>query len=476
MTPRYNSLLPIQEDLRKGKITCLELVEYYLSQIEKNKALNAYIEVYEQEAKEKARAIDRSLREAPSSLGRLFGMVLSIKDLLCYKDHPVTGGSKILSGFVSQFSATAIARLIAEDAIIIGRVNCDEFGMGSANEYSHYGAVRNAIDPAKVSGGSSGGSAVAVQTDTCLASIGSDTGGSIRQPAAFCGLVGMKPSYGRISRHGLLAYASSFDQIGSISRSVEDAAILLEVMAGADDYDATCSDRAIEKYSENLEGAKNYRIAYFKNALHHEKLDKEISEASLQFLNRLAQMGHSIEAIDFEYLDYLVPIYYVLTTAEASSNLSRYDGVRYGYRSPEQASSLKEHYQKTRTEAFGTEVKRRIMLGTFVLSSGYYDAYFAKAQKGRRLIKDFMDKLFEDYDFLVMPTCPETAWALGAREADPIKNYLADVYTVLANLAGLPAISLPLGVDKGAMPFGIQLIAAPFAEQKLLHFSYQCMS
>ncbi|MFK7807165.1 MAG: Asp-tRNA(Asn)/Glu-tRNA(Gln) amidotransferase subunit GatA [Saprospiraceae bacterium] len=467
---KYTHLKTVQSDLQEGKTTCSKLVAHYLSNIEATKDLNAYIEVFAEEAKVHATALDEKYNNDPTSVGKLFGMVLSIKDLLCYKDHKVTGSSKILQGFTSLYSATAIERLLAEDAIIIGRVNCDEFGMGSANEHSVYGAVKNGMDSSKVSGGSSGGSAVAVQMDTCLASIGSDTGGSVRQPAAFCGLVGMKPSYGRISRHGLLAYASSFDQIGTVSNSVEDASVLLEVMAGSDQYDGTCSNKSVESYSAIQEPRADYKIAYFGNAVHNDNLDSSIRTATEQMLSKLKEVGHQVDAVDFEYLDYLVPTYYVLTTAEASSNLSRYDGMRYGYRS-EGAGDLTQSYKATRTEGFGTEVKRRIMLGTFVLSSGYYDAYFSKAQKVRRLVRDFMHQLFDTYDFLILPTTPETAWPIGKKEEDPTKTYLADVYTVLANLAGIPAISIPLGKGDDGMPFGIQVMARAFNERDLLNFT-----
>jgi aspartyl-tRNA(Asn)/glutamyl-tRNA(Gln) amidotransferase subunit A len=468
--PKYTTLSALQKDLFSGHTSCTALVDYYLAQIGTHSHLNAYIEVFAQEAKEKAAELDQRFRKDPTTVGRLFGMVISIKDLLCYKDHQVTGASKILEGFTSVFSATAIERLILEDAIIIGRVNCDEFGMGSASEHSCYGPVKNGLDSTRVAGGSSGGSAVAVQMDTCLASIGTDTGGSVRQPAAFCGLVGLKPSYGRISRHGLLAYASSFDQVGTISHSVEDAALLLEIMAGADSFDGTCSQVPVEQYSEIAAITKHSRIAYFGNAVHNEKLDSAIRTATEQLLDRLKAEGHQVTAVDFPYLDYLVPTYYVLTTAEASSNLSRYDGLRYGYRSGK-ADNLINSYKATRTEGFGAEVKRRIMLGTFVLSSGYYDAYFAKAQKVRRLISEFLNQLFDEYDYLILPTSPETAWPIGQKEEDPVKAYLADVYTVLANLAGIPAVSIPLGKGQDGMPFGIQVMTDSFDEQALLNFA-----
>jgi aspartyl-tRNA(Asn)/glutamyl-tRNA(Gln) amidotransferase subunit A len=468
--PKYTTLSALQKDLHSGQTTCTDLVDYYLAQIATHSQLNAYIEVFEQEAIEKAAELDQRFKKDPTTVGRLFGMVISIKDLLCYKDHQVTGASKILEGFTSVFSATAIERLAQEDAIIIGRVNCDEFGMGSASEHSCYGPVKNGLDNTRVPGGSSGGSAVAVQMDTCLASIGTDTGGSVRQPAAFCGLVGMKPSYGRISRHGLLAYASSFDQVGTVSHSVHDAALLLEIMAGADAFDGTCSRLPVAPYSELSDITKHSRIAYFGNAVHNEKLEGSIRSATEQRLEQLRTEGHQVDAVDFPYLDYLVPTYYILTTAEASSNLSRYDGMRYGYRSA-QTDNLINSYKATRTEGFGTEVKRRIMLGTFVLSSGYYDAYFSKAQKVRRLIIEFLNQLFDEYDFLILPTSPETAWLIGQKNEDPIKAYLADVYTVLANLAGIPAISIPLGKGQDGMPFGFQVMARAFDEQALLNFA-----
>ncbi len=467
-TPIYRSLKEVQANLKNGNIRCVTLVERYLSQIEQHQHLNAFIEVFADEARQKAAAIDKKLAEDPNSLGRLFGIVLSIKDLLCYKDHQVTGASKILEGFTSLYSATAVGRLLQQDAIIIGRVNCDEFGMGSTNEHSAYGPVRNALDTDKVAGGSSGGSAVSVQTDCCLASIGSDTGGSVRQPASLCGLIGLKPSYGRISRHGLLAYASSFDQIGTITHCVEDAGLLLEVMAGADEYDPGCSQRPVGDYRPSEIKGQQHRVAWFDQAIDHQQLDVSIKSAFRESMSWLQRQGHTAEPVDFDYLDYLVPTYYILTTAEASSNLSRYDGMRYGYRSE---NSLTENYRATRTEGFGVEVKRRIMLGTFVLSSGYYEAYFAKAQQVRRLINDFMDQLFETYDYLVLPATAEAAWPIGRDSTDPVKAYLADIYTVLANLAGIPAISLPLGRDEDGMPFGIQIMARKFEEQKLLEFA-----
>jgi len=472
--PKYTTLQQIQSAIQNGETTLEATVAYYLSRIEATQNLNAYVEVFNEEALQRARELDAKFQENPDAVGRLFGMVISIKDVLCYKDHEVTAASKILDGFESLFSATAVERLLAEDAIIIGRTNCDEFAMGSTNENSHYGATKNAADPTKVPGGSSGGAAVSVQADTCLASLGTDTGGSVRQPAAFCGVIGFKPTYGRISRYGLLAYGSSFDQIGVFANSVADTALLLEIMAGADEFDATASPREVEPYSKNLQFDKKAKIAYFGSALEHESLDENIRQAAFDLIEKLKSEGHAVEAVEFDYLDYIIPAYYVLTTAEASTNLSRYDGIRYGYRSSN-ATNLIETYKKSRTEGFGTEVKRRIMLGTFVLSAGYYDAYYTKAQQVRRLIFDKTKAIFQDFDFILMPAAPTTAWKLDEKMDDPVAMYLADIFTVQANMTGMPAISLPVGTHPNGLPIGLQFMADQFRESDLLSFSQQLM-
>jgi aspartyl-tRNA(Asn)/glutamyl-tRNA(Gln) amidotransferase subunit A len=464
----YNSLSEIQTDLAVGSLTCEQLVVQYLTNIEqRNELLNVFLAVYAEEAKVKAIAIDQKLKTGTA--GRLAGMVLGIKDVLCYENHGLQAGSKILDGFQSQFTGTAIQRLIDEDAIIIGRQNCDEFAMGSSNENSAFGAVRNAANPSRVPGGSSGGSAVAVQANMCLASIGSDTGGSVRQPAAFCGVVGFKPTYGRISRWGLIAYGSSFDCIGPITKNVEDAALLLEIMAGADDFDSTVSQLSVEEYSKKTKEQPQLRIGYLRESIESEGVQAEIKEATQIYLDNQKRNGHSVEGFDFPLLKYFLPTYYVLTTAEASSNLSRFDGVRYGHRSTE-AKDLESLYKKSRSEGFGLEVKKRIMLGTFVLSANYYDAYYTKAQKIRRLIKEQTDQLFERYDLIVMPTTPTTAFEIGAESADPLQMYLADIFTVQANVTGCPAISIPNGVDAQGLPIGIQIMAKPFDEKRLLDF------
>jgi aspartyl-tRNA(Asn)/glutamyl-tRNA(Gln) amidotransferase subunit A len=470
MQPRYSTLSEVQKDLTESKITLPNLVQFYLSNIEKTQDLNAYIEVFGEEALQKAIFLQEKFEKNNQKVGRLFGMVISIKDVICYEGHKVTAAAKILEGFESLFSATAVERLLAEDAIIIGRVNCDQFAMGSTNENSIYGATRNAANKDKVPGGSSGASAVSVQADTCLASLGTDTGGSVRQPAAFCGVIGMKPTYGRISRYGLLAYGSSFDQIGTLTHSVEDAALLLEIMAGQDDFDATSSSKIVEKYSENLEQNKKLKIAYIGSSIEHEGLDLDVKRLTINTIEGLKVKGHQVESVEFDLLDYLIPAYYVLTTAEASTNLSRYDGVRFGYRNAE-AKDLHETYTKSRTEGFSTEVKKRIMLGTFVLSAGYFDAYYAKAQKVRRLIQEKTQAIFQEYDLILLPASPTPAWNIGESMADPMAMYLADIFTVYANMVGIPAIALPIGESQDGLPIGIQFMAEKFKEKELLAFA-----
>lgn len=470
----YSSFTAIRQDLAEGAITCQLLVEYHLKKIEQhNPKLNLFVETYAEEALERARLIDQKLKS--NKAGRLAGLVVGLKDVICYKDHRLQAASKILDGFVSQFSATVVERLLAEDAIIIGRQNCDEFAMGSSNENSVYGPSRNAADPLRVPGGSSGASAAAVQADMCCLSLGSDTGGSVRQPAAFCGVIGLKPTYSRLSRWGLIAYASSFDCIGLIGKHPEDIALVLEVIAGADGLDSTASQRPVPAYSEQLrDHRQGYRIACLREGIENEAIAPDIRRATMQSIEKLQAIGHQVDIVDFPLLSYVLPTYYILTTAEASSNLARYDGVRYGYRSP-QAHDLESLYKKTRAEAFGKEVKRRIMLGTFVLSADYYDAYYTKAQRVRRLIKEKTQQLLEQYDFLLTPTTPDTAFPLGSFENDPVKMYLADIFTVQANVAGLPAISIPAGKDQRGLPIGIQFTARPFAEGELLQIAYQML-
>lgn len=467
----YASLKSIQSAIRHRETTIVEIVTNYLHVIDETRDLNIYVEIFKEEALAQAKALDLKHRNNPNDLGKLFGAVISIKDVICTKGKSVTAASKILEGFESVYSATVVERLIAEDAIIIGSVNCDEFAMGSSNENSAYGPVKNPLDPTRIPGGSSGGSAASVAAQTCLISLGSDTGGSVRQPAAFCGIVGMKPTYGRISRHGLLAYASSFDQIGILANNVLEVATVLEVISGSDEYDSTVSELPVPEFSKLENSSQKYNIAYFQNAVEHEAIHLDIKKATKGFLNDLKNEGHEVEPIDFPLLEYIVPTYYILTTAEASTNLSRYDGIRYGHRS-DSAKTLEEVYKKSRTEGFGTEVKKRIVLGTYVLSAGYYDAYFSKAQKVRRLISEQLTSIFEKYDFLILPTTPDFPWTIGEKLDDPVSVYLSDIYTVLANLGGIPAISLPIKTDS-TLPAGIQLMSNKFSEEKLLKFSNQ---
>ncbi len=460
----YLSLSEIRQDITAGTVNCVDLVNNYLKRIEEKKELNAFLEVFAQEALSKAVEIDLKIKAG--NAGRLAGMVLGIKDVICYKDHKVSGSSKILKGFTSLYTATALQRLLDEDVIVIGRLNCDEFAMGGSNENSAYGNVLNPINTAFVPGGSSGGSAAAVKAGLCHATLGSDTGGSIRQPASYCDIVGVKPSYGRISRYGLMAYASSFDQIGPLTNSVEDAALLIEIMAGQDEYDSTVSSEPVAAYTKLLNKKDKQRFAYIKECLERDGVDPEIKNRMQEIIDELKKDGHTVEAVSFPLLDYLVPTYYVLTTAEASSNLSRYTGVIYGQRS-QKAKDTNSTYFSSRSEGFGKEVKRRIMLGTFVLSAGYYDAYYAKAQKMRRRILDITTEILVDYDFILLPTAPKTAFRFG-ENTDPVAMYLEDIFTVQANLTGLPAISLPVGQHSNGMPFGIQLIGRKFEEGNLL--------
>jgi aspartyl-tRNA(Asn)/glutamyl-tRNA(Gln) amidotransferase subunit A len=469
---KYHSLKQITDDLREGNVSCKKLVEHYLSNIKKKAHLNAFLEVYDTEALQRAAEIDRKIAEG--SQGKLAGMVIGLKDVLCYQDHSLQAGSKILDNFISQFTGTAVQRLIDEDAIIIGRQNCDEFAMGSSNENSAFGPVLNEVNNNHVPGGSSGGSAVAVQADMCLASLGSDTGGSVRQPAAFCGIVGLKPTYSRISRYGLIAYASSFDTIGILTRSIEDAALLLEIVSGKDEFDSTASHREVPKYSQKLSVDKKLKVAYIRETLSSKGIQEPIRKGIINKIDFLKSEGHTVEAIDLPLLDYILPTYYILITAEASSNLSRYDGVKYGFRSP-QETTLEHMYKNTRTQAFGEEVKRRIMLGTFVLSASYYDAYYTKAQRVRRVIKEKTDELLSMYDFLILPTTPTTAFHVGEHTANPLEMYLADLFTVQANVVGIPAISIPNGHDADGLPIGLQVMANYFDEGRLLAFSKYLM-
>lgn len=468
---RFNTIKDYHALLLAGDISCVQVVQFYLDQIAAHQHLNAFLEVFEATAKSRAIALDQSILDG-KPMGKLHGVVIGIKDVLSYEGHALSAASKILKNYTAVYSATAVKKLIEEGAIIIGRQNCDEFAMGSSSENSAFGPVKNAANHEKVAGGSSGGSAVAVQANLCMVSIGSDTGGSVRQPADFCGVLGLKPSYGSISRYGLIAYASSFDQIGIFSKKVEDLALVLEVIAGADEFDSTVSMKKVPAYAAEHQKVKlPKRIAYFEETLAHPALDPEIKSEITNTLAALKAEGYQVEACRFDFLNFIVPTYYVLTTAEASSNLARYDGIRFGHRTTEKIDDLTALYKQTRTEGFGPEVQRRILLGTFVLSAGYFDAYFTKAQQVRQKLVQFTHELFEQYDFLITPTVPTTAFTIGINQHSPTEMFLADIYTVYANLVGIPAISLPIYEHSNKMPFGLQVMTKSMNEMELLRFS-----
>jgi aspartyl-tRNA(Asn)/glutamyl-tRNA(Gln) amidotransferase subunit A len=471
----YSSIQQYKTDLLNGATSCVATVQFYLEKIRQTSHLNAFIEVFEEEAVLRAHSLDKD-RSSGKPVGKLHGVVVAIKDVICYSGHKVTAASAILKDFKATYNATVVQKLLEEDAIIIGNLNCDEFAMGSTNENSIYGNVLNAADNSRVPGGSSGGSAVAVQAGLCMVALGSDTGGSVRQPADFCGIVGLKPTYGRVSRYGLIAYASSFDQIGILANNIPDVAAVLEVISGPDEFDSTVSPQHPEAYASLLESDQQFNLCYIRQALEHPGLDPEMADRYWNHISELKTRGFQVTEIDFELLDYVVPAYYILTTAEASSNLSRFDGVKYGYR-PEMAESaeLTDFYRDTRSAGFGWEVKRRIMLGTFVLSTGYYDAYFTQAQKVRKMLVNKTALIFSKFDAILLPTVPSTAFKLGEKTKDPIAMYLADIYTVFGNLTGIPGISIPLFRHSNGLPFGLQIMSNRFSELSLLRLSHQMM-
>jgi len=467
---KLHCLESIQKELTEGKYSVESLVRSYLSNIENSTDYNAYVEVFAEEALCAARVLDLKIRNNPNELGLLFGAVISIKDNLCYKDHIATAGSKMLNDFKAPYNSTAVDRLLKADAIIIGRTNCDEFSMGSTSETSFYGPVKNAIDSEYVAGGSSGGAAVAVQKNTCIAGIGSDTGGSVRQPASFNGVLGYKPSYGLISRWGLIAYGSSFDVIGVLAKKVNIIAKITDIISGPDDFDSTAIQDPSPAF--NIEGfdVKDKKVAYLNEMLDHPKLNESVRKSFDGFVDKLIDKGVEVNGETFKYTDFLVPTYYVLCTAEASSNLSRFDGVRYGHRTDSKSEDYKEMIQKSRTEGFGKEVKKRIILGNYVLSEGHYDAYFTKAMQVRQIIKKAIDDLFCQYDFLILPTTTTHAWKIGDVSMDPVETYLSDMYTVLANLCGNPTFSIPLTNNNQSLPLGIQVMAKSREDKALFEF------
>lgn len=425
---------------------------------------NAFITPFKAESvRAKAKEVDQQ-RAAGQVLGPLAGVPIAIKDNLCMRDTRTTAGSKILSNFVAPYDATVVRKLKEAGAIIVGKTNLDEFAMGSSNENSAYGPVKNPADATRVSGGSSGGSAAAVAADLCAASLGSDTGGSIRQPAALTGIVGLKPTYGRVSRFGLIAFASSLDQIGPMTHCVEDAALLLKVIAGPCEHDMTSIDQPVEEWTHNVtQGVEGLRIGLPKEYFESEGVDPEILAAVRATIEKLHEQGATLVEVSLPHTEYAIGTYYLIATAEASSNLARFDGVRYGHRSDD-VEDLIDLYERSRSEGFGDEVKRRIMLGTYVLSAGFYDAYYHKAQQVRTLIRRDFERAFQDVDVICGPTTPNAAFKLGEKTSDPLRMYLEDVFTISCNLAGLPGISVPCGKTSDGLPIGFQIQGPAFRE------------
>ncbi|MCL5268170.1 MAG: Asp-tRNA(Asn)/Glu-tRNA(Gln) amidotransferase subunit GatA [Bacteroidetes bacterium] len=459
-----NTYQNFRKRLLNGEVTCKGIVESYLKRAKSKADLNAFLELFD-ESEEAAEQIDAKVKSGTA--GKLAGMVLGVKDIIGIKEKRLTCGSKVLENFVSPYDATVVERLKREDVIIIGKTNMDEFAMGSSTEYSAFGPVLNPADTSRVPGGSSGGSAAAVAAELCHVALGTDTGGSIRQPASFCGVVGLKPTYGRVSRYGLVAFASSFDVIGPFANSVYDAALVLEVISGRDGRDSTSAANAVPSFTSLLDrDIKSLRVGIAQETLNSGIAD-EVKQAIEKQIDNLRSAGAVIAEVAMPHLDYTIPAYYILATAEASSNLERYDGARYGHRAND-VHELDEMYVRSRTEGFGPEVKRRIMLGTFVLSAGYYDAYYRKAQKVRRLIKEDFDNAFKKVDVILTPTAPTTAFRFGEKISDPLQMYLSDVFTVSANLAGIPGISVPAGKDSQSLPIGVQLLGRQFEEETIL--------
>ena len=464
----YNSISEKKQKIKSGEISLKENVISFLNKIDQQKDLNAFNFLFKDDALIQAGLVEDKIKKGTA--GKLAGMVIAVKDVLSIKDKPLTCSSNILRDFTSVYTATAVQKLIDDDAVIIGKTNCDEFAMGSSNENSAFGNVLNPYDKTRVPGGSSGGSAAAISARLCDVALGTDTGGSIRQPASFCGIYGIKPTYGRVSRYGLTAFASSFDSIGCFANSVEDMAAVMEVMSGRDELDTTSSPIEVPPYSAELnKNDKKFTIGiaeeYFGDGL-----SPEIKIAVEKLLKHLKENGYETINVTLPYSKYTIATYYILTTAEASSNLARYDGAHYGFRSND-TSSLIDMYRNSRTEGFGTEVKRRIMLGTYVLSAGYYDAYYRKAQKVRRLIKTDFDNAFKKVDIILTPTTPTTAFKIGENISDPLQMYLNDIYTTSANLAGIPGLNVPVGKDSRGLPIGAQLLAGQFNETKLFQIA-----
>ena len=456
-------LADLRADIVAGRVKATDLTASYYDRIEaKNPRLNVYLSLTKERAFEQASRVD-DLAAKGDPLPALAGIPVGIKDVLVVKGAPSTAGSKILEGYHPPYDATAVSKLEAAGAVLLGKINCDEFAMGSSNENSAYGPVRNPVDTDRVPGGSSGGSAAAVAANMAMATLGTDTGGSIRQPASFCGVVGVLPTYGRVSRYGLIAFASSLDRVGPFAANVRDAATLLGIIAGQDPKDATSSPAPVPDFAaESDKPAKGLRIGlpeeYFS-----EGLDPEVRGAIERGIEALEKAGCSVKKISLPHTKYAIPTYYLVATAEASANLARFDGVRYGYRSPSSAT-LSDMYSHSRDEGFGAEVKRRILLGTYALSAGYYDAYYLKAQQVRRLLAEEFLRAFADVDAIVTPTSPMPAFKLGEKTGDPLAMYLADIYTVTASLAGICGVTVPSGTTSSGLPVGMQVLAAHLNE------------
>lgn len=461
----------LQEKLKSKELTITDITKAYIDRIkEKENDVQAFVTLLTEEATEQAKDIQSKVENGEMK-GELAGIPIGIKDNMCTKGVKTTCSSKMLENFVAPYDATVVEKVNKENMIDLGKLNMDEFAMGGSTEYSYFKKTRNPWNLNKVPGGSSGGSAAAVAAELVPWALGSDTGGSIRQPSSFCGVVGLKPTYGLVSRYGLVAFASSLDQIGPITKDVEDAAILLNIMAGHDEKDTTSSDRPKVDYTKALKNdVKGLKIGVPKEFF-GEGINEEVKESVEKAIEKYKELGAEIEEFSLDISQYALATYYIIACAEASSNLGRFDGIRYTYRTPE-FKNLKEIYKKSRSEAFGAEVKRRIILGTYVLSSGYYDAYYKKAQQVRTLVMNEFNKTFEKYDVILTPTSPTVAFDIGAKSDNPLEMYLADICTVSVNVAGLPGISIPCGVDKEGMPIGMQLIGNKFCEETILNAAY----
>ena len=465
------SATEIGAEIKKGSFTAVDAVNAFYQVIEsKDESINAFISTNKEEALKRAQDVQAKIFSGELT-GPLAGVPVAIKDNICTKGVKTTCASKILGDFKPPYNATVVEKLEAAGAIVIGKLNMDEFAMGSTSETSFYGATKNPWDTNKVPGGSSGGAAASVAAKETPISLGSDTGGSIRQPASYCGVTGLKPTYGTVSRYGLIAYASSLDQIGPIAKDVVDCAAVMDIISGKDSHDGTSLDMEYESLLDSLNGdIKGMKIGLPKQCF-DKGLDSEIKNIILAMAEKLKELGAEIDYIEMPFLDYVIPTYYIIASAEASSNLSRFDGVKYGFRA-EDFDGITDMYNATRSQGFGNEVKKRILLGTFVLSSGYYDAYYRKALQVKSLIKKNFDDIFESYDAILCPTAPTTAPRIGESLADPLQMYLSDIYTVSVNLAGLPGLSVPCGFDKDGMPVGAQIIGAALNEKKILNIGY----